>query len=101
MKVERWPGGDFELEPGDMVRIRPDTRVRPDSADCAYGTLAPGAAGAGQMVIKIPSDAPPAMFLGEVLALPYDDLPRRLRLAQVLLEGQIVNVSTLYVEPVK
>jgi len=94
MRVERWPGGDFELEPGDMVRIRPDTGVR---SDCVYGTLVAGEDGGGQ-VVKIPSDAPPAMFLGE-------DTEHRpfitSRLAQVLHDGKIVNVSSIYVEPAK
>lgn len=94
MRVQRWPGGDFELEPGDMVRIRPDTRVQ---ADCVYGTLVAGEDGGGQ-VVKIPSDSPPAMFLGEDIE---STTARHTRLAQVLHDGKIVNVSSIYVEPAK
>jgi len=96
MRVERWPGGDFELEPGDMVQIRPDTRALRNSADCVYGTLVVGEDGGGQ-VVKIPSDSPPAMFLGEAFASAFEPS----RLAQVLHDGKIINVSALYVEPVK
>jgi len=96
MRVERWPGGDFELEPGDMVRIRPDTRVQ---ADCVYGTLLAVEDGVGR-VVKIPSDSPPAMFLGEDTE-PLVSRAWRTRVAQVLYDGKIVNISTLYVEPVK
>jgi hypothetical protein len=49
-------------------------------------------------LLKIPPDAPPAVFLAHVLD---PDFPFVGRLAQVLLEGQIVNVSTHDVEPVK
>lgn len=94
MRVERWPGGNFELEPGDMVRIRPDTRVQ---ADCVYATLVAGEDGGGQ-VVKIPSDSPPAMFLGEDTE---STTAQHTRLAQVLHDGKIVNVSSIYVEPAK
>ena len=96
MRVERWPGLNFELEPGDMVWIRPGTGVQ---TDCVYGTLVAGEDG-GEQVVKIPSDSQPAMFLGEVQrwhGLPADGRTY----AQVLHDGKIVDVSTLYLEPAR
>ena len=98
MKVERWPGGNFELEPGDMVRIVPQhvDHLTP----YALGTVVVGH-GQADRLVKIPSDAPPAMFLGEDTgarsALPL----AHGRMAQVLHEGQIVNVPSLHVERVE
>ena len=78
-----------------MVWIRPD-----DHRDHALGTVVVGH-GQADRLVKIPSDAPPAMFLGEDTgarsALPL----AHGRMAQVLHEGQIVNVPSLHVERVE
>lgn len=106
MRVQRWPGGDFELEPGDMVQIRSDTCAH---ADCVYCTLVAGTLVAGDVerlggedgqVVKIPPDSPPAMFLGLVQRRHGRPADGR-TYAQVLHDGKIVDVSTLYLEPVK
>ena len=89
MRVERWPGGDFELEPGDMVRIS-----HPGDADGVWAEVEVG----GSEEEKTPSWIPAgpkavAMYLGEA-----DEAPVGRPTAQVLHEGRILNVRSLYLQ---
>ena len=85
------------MRPGDLVRIVPF--VTDHTGRHALGTVAvkPGRV---DRLLKIPSDAAPAILLGEdpeAHALPL----AHGHMAQVLLMGQIVNVPALHVELAK
>ena len=66
----------------------------------ALGTVAMGP-GRADSLLKIPSDAAPAVLLGEAMSAGWAMPLAHGRMAQVLLGGLIVNVPTLYVERVK
>jgi hypothetical protein len=89
MRISRWPHGDLDLEPGDMVRITP--------GDGYDGTWVHVAVGPGEEE-KSPSWIPvgpdtQAMFLGE------EQIEQGGRVAQVLHGGRILNVLTKDIEP--
>lgn len=92
MRVERWPGGDFELEPGDMVRIS-----HPGDADGVWAEVEVGGSGEEKTPSWIPAGPKAvAMYLGEAdeAAVPIDRPT-----AQVLHEGRILNVRAVYLQP--
>ena len=93
MKVERWPGGNFELEPGDMVRIS-----HPGDADGVWAEVEVGGRGEEKTPSWIPAGPKAvAMYLGEARCR-FGPIDRPT--AQVLLDGRILNVSGLYLKPV-
>lgn len=84
------------MRPGDLVRIVPF--VTDHTGRHALGTVA--VRHGLDRLLKIPSDAAPAVFLGEdpeAHALPL----AHGHMAQVLLGGLIVNVPALHVERAK
>lgn len=95
------------MSPGDLVRIRHWSQ--PDGP--VYAILVAGDPEPGgdpvrrrlgrSSVVRIPSGAPPAMFLGEVRADRPDVPPGADTYVQVLYDGKIVNVMTIHVEPAK
>lgn len=97
MRVERRLGRDFELEPGDMVRIS-----HPDAAGGVWAEVEVGIRGEE----KTPSwydwiPAGPgavAMYLGEKTGEAPRPPPAML-VRQVLHEGRILNVRALYLQP--
>lgn len=83
------------MKPGDLVRILPHHTDH--TGRYAVGTVA--SVGGGRL-LKIPSDAAPAVFLADVLdagAMPFAFG----HMAQVLLMGQIINVPALCLERAK
>jgi hypothetical protein len=91
MRINRWPGGNLDIEPGDMVLISsPSATVGGVWAEVEVADGEPE-----RSPSWIPTPSPPAMFLGETAAGP--DLTRG---AQVLLDGRILNVPGLYLRPV-
>lgn len=90
MRVERRPGGDFELEPGDMVRIS-----HPVDADGVWAEVEVGGSGEEKTPSWIPAGSKAvAMYLGEA-----DEAPVDRPTAQVLHEGRILNVRAVYLQP--
>ena len=85
------------MRPGELVRILPQHTDH--TGRYALGTVASGSVGGGRL-LKIPSDAAPAVFLADVLdagAMPFAFG----HMAQVLLGGLIVNVPACHVERAK
>ena len=94
MRVERWPGGDFELEPGDLVRI---SHPGDADADGVRAEVVVGRSGEEKTLSWIPAGPKAvAMYLGEAdEAVVPMDRPT----AQVLHEGRILNVCAVYLQP--
>lgn len=89
MRVGRWPQGDFDLEPGDMVRISAD-----DGFDGVWAQVAVADGEPDRSSSWIPGGAPPAMYIG-----PAGEGAVERLMAQVLHEGRILNVLTAHLKP--
>ncbi len=87
MRINRWPQGDFDLEPGDMVRITAG------DLDGVWAEVAIAAGEAERSPSWIPAGAGPAMYIGPT---GEEDAARG---AQVLHEGRILNVPTTHLRP--
>jgi hypothetical protein len=90
MRISRWPHGDLDLEPGDMVRISCAA-----DGDGVWAEVAVGGPDEEKSPSWIPSGPGPesqAMFLGE-------EYSEGSRIAQVLHGGRILNVLTKDIEP--
>ena len=92
MRINRWPGGNLDIEPGDMVLIS-----SPMDADGVWAQVEVADGEPERSPSWIPSPSPPAMFLGEVTPIGEAFYPRG---AQVLLDGRILNVPGLYLRPI-
>jgi hypothetical protein len=89
MRINRWPPGGFDLEPGDMVRVS-----HPVNIDGVWAEVAVADGEPEKTPSWIPGCAAPAMYIGPV---GVGDSDRRW--AQILHEGRILNVLTTYLKP--
>ena len=88
MRIQRWPQGDFDLEPGDMVRISAD-----DGFDGVWAEVAVADGEAEEFFSWIQGGSAPAMYIGPT---GEED---KVTGAQVLHEGRILNVPTTCLRP--
>lgn len=88
MRIQRWPQGDFDLEPGDMVRITAG------DLDGVWAEVAVADGEPEKTPSWIPGGAAPAMYIG-----PVGEGDSGRREAQILHEGRILNVLTTYLTP--
>ena len=92
MRINRWPGGNLDIEPGDMVLI---SSRGPGDSDGVWAEVEVADGEPDRSPSWIPTPSPPAMFLGETA--PGTNMTRG---AQVLLDGRILNVPGLYLMPI-
>jgi hypothetical protein len=88
MRINRWPQGGFDLEPGDMVRITAG------DLDGVWAEVAVADGEPEKTPSWIPGGASPAMYIG-----PVGEGDSGRREAQILHEGRILNVLTTYLKP--
>ena len=89
MRINRWPPGGFDLEPGDMVRVS-----HPGDLDGVWAEVAVADGEPEKTPSWIPGCAAPAMYIG-----PVGEGDSDRREAQILHEGRILNVLTTYLKP--